>query len=55
MKTIKIEETKNGFTVDVTGYIKVGGRYVFRATDILPMLEFIGEHINGRKVEVTEK
>ncbi len=55
MKTIEIEETKNGYTVDVSGFIKSGGRYVFKATEHLAMLEFVGELINSRKVVVTEK
>lgn len=55
MKTIKIEETKNGYTVDVSGYIKVGGRYVFKSTEQITLLEFIGELINGRKIGVIEK
>ncbi len=55
MKTIKIEETKNGYTVDVSGYIKVGGRYVFKATEQLAMIEFIGELLNGRKITAVER
>ena len=54
-KSIEIEETKNGYTVDVSGYIKVGGRYVYKSTEQLSLIEFIGELINGRKVSVTEK
>ncbi len=55
MKKIELAETKNGYTVDVSGYIKVGGRYVFKATEQIAMLEFIGELVNGRKVAVTER
>ncbi len=55
IKALEIVETKNGYTVDASGYIKVGGRYVFKATELLQMLEFIGELVVGRKVEVREK
>ncbi len=54
-KGIEIIETKNGYTVDVSGYIKVGGRYVFKSTEQLAMIEFIGELVNGRKIAVTER
>lgn len=55
MKKIDIEETKNGYTVDVSGFIKSGGRYVFKSTDYLTMVEFVGELVTGRKVSVIEK
>ncbi len=55
MKTIKIKETKNGELVDVSGFIKAEGQYVFKATELLTMLEFVGELLVGRKVEVREK
>ncbi len=55
MKTIRIEETKNGQLIRVNGFIKAEGPYVFKATELLQMLEFIGELVVGRKVEVREK
>ncbi len=55
MKEIKIEEAMNGWKVDVKGFSKVNGPYVFTATEILRMITFLGDHINGRKVTVVEK
>lgn len=50
MKHVIIKETNNGFLVNVHTT-----QYVFKSTEILGMLEFIGNIINGRKVEVKEK
>ncbi len=55
MKKIEIKETNNGQIVQVSGYIKSQGQYVFKSTELLTMLEFIGELVVGRKVEVREK
>jgi hypothetical protein len=55
MKKIEIKETKNGQLVQVSGFIKAEGQYVFKATELLQMLEFVGELVVGRKVEVREK
>lgn len=55
MKTISIKETKNGQLLQVSGFIKAEGQYVFKATEVMAMLEFIGELVVGRKVEVKEK
>lgn len=51
-KRVSLEETKNGWIVTMHGFIKVGDRYVFKSTEILPMLEFLGEHVYGEKVRV---
>ncbi len=50
MKEFKIKEANNGFQVYVDHC-----PYVFKSTEILVMLEFIGNIINGRKVEVKER
>jgi len=55
MKTITIKETNNGQIIDVEGFIKAKGQYVYKATELLHMLEVIGELIIGRKIEVKEK
>lgn len=55
MKEIKIKETNNGQIVKVEGFIKAKGEYVYKATELLSMLEFLGELILGRKIEVREK
>ncbi len=55
MKSIKIKETKNGQLIEIGGFIKAEGQYVFKATELLQMLEFVGELLVGRKVEVREK
>ncbi len=55
MKKIEIKEAMNGWKLEVAGFNKVNGPYVFKSTDILLMLEFVGENINGRKVDVIEK
>jgi len=55
IKTIVITEKKNGMAADFTGFIRVSGEYVFKATEFIQMLEYIGEHILGKKVEVKEK
>ncbi len=49
-KEIKIQEVSNGY------YVTVDQReYVFRAVDILQMLEFVGRELYGKKVQVIEK
>lgn len=55
MKRLLIEEKKNGWVVRVEGFIKISGEYVFKATEVIPMLEFIGEHVHGTKVAVEQK
>lgn len=54
-KKIHIEEKKNGYVVYVEGCAKVGGEYVYKATELLTMLEFIGEQIYGTKVRVERR
>jgi hypothetical protein len=55
MKKIVIEEKKNGWSVKAEGFIRINGEYVFKATEILGMLEFVGEHINERKIKIEER
>lgn len=52
---IVIETVTNGIIVEIEdGHIKPK-EYVFRSIDILPMLEFVGEKINDKKVKVEER
>ncbi len=55
MKNIIIKEANNGQLVKVDGFIKAKGEYVYKATELLQLVEFIGELLIGRKVEVREK
>ncbi len=55
MKKATIRETKNGWIVETEGFIRINGEYVYNSTAILEMLEFLGEHINDRKVAIQEK
>lgn len=55
MKRILIEETKNGYIVRVQGFMKVDGPYVYKATEYIEMLEFIGEQIYGGKMKVERR
>lgn len=54
---VKIEEIQNGFLVDVTtddGL--VGKAKCYKYTEIIKLLEEVGEQINGgKKVKVEEK
>jgi len=54
MKVV-IEQKKNGYVVTMNGFIKVSGEYVFKATEIITMLEFVGSAVEGAKVEVVRK
>lgn len=55
MKRILIEEQQNGWLVRMEGFSKVQGGYVYNGTEILRMIEIIGENVNGRKVYVEER
>lgn len=50
MKIIEIKETHNGYIV-----LLDRSPYVFKSTEILVMLEFVGKFVNERKVEVKER
>lgn len=52
---ILIEEKKNGWTVKVDGFIKISGEYVYKATETIQLIEFIGEHIQNGKIKVDVK
>lgn len=54
-KRITVEEKKNGWEVRLDGFIKAGGEYVYKATETIQLLEFIGEHIQNGKVRVEAK
>lgn len=51
MKKIDIQEVVNGFAL----IVDEKNRYVFKATDVLDMLAFVGLHFYGKKVQVVEK
>lgn len=48
----KIRTTSNGYLVQLDG--DTSSEYVFKATELFEMLEFIGKHLFGRKIKVTE-
>lgn len=54
-KRILIEEMKNGYIVNIEGFMKVSGKYVYKSTEYLEMLEFIGEQIYGARVKVERR
>lgn len=49
---INIYEKSNGYEVNIKNSIRYNGEYVYRAIDILPMLEVLGEAVLDKKVEV---
>ena len=51
---IEVTDVQNGYVIYVKDGIKRNGTYVFRNVDVLKMLEFIGEVVLDRKVEVKE-
>lgn len=51
-RQVKILETNNGYIITLENFGKAKGHYVFKATEILTMLEFVGEQIHGSKVKV---
>ena len=55
MKKIEIVEQKNGYLVTVHGCIRVDGPYVYKATELLQMLAFIGDLIIDAKVTVERR
>ena len=52
---VEMIDTQNGYVIKVEGGIKRNGIYVFRQIDTLKMLEFIGEVVLDKRVEVKEK
>lgn len=50
---VNIEEKKNGWVVSISGGIYFTGEHVFKADEILKMIEFIGEALANGKVKVT--
>lgn len=55
MKRVIIESTNNGWLVSVNGFMKDNGPYVFKSTEVLIMMEFIGEHCAEAKVRVERR
>lgn len=55
MTTLSVTKKQNGYVVNIEGSIKTNGEYVFKATEILPMLEFVGLNILDKKVRVEER
>lgn len=53
-KKIYIEEKKNGYLVRVDGFTRVGGDYVYKATELEAMIEMIAEQITGRKSRLVD-
>lgn len=48
---IELKECLNGYAVWINGQ----DPYVFKSTEILQMLEFIGNIVYGKKVQVKER
>lgn len=55
MKSIVVKATNNGWLVIVNGFMKDNGPYVFKSTEVLAMMEFIGEHCAEAKVRVERR
>lgn len=52
METIKIQTKNNGYVVQFD--YDAHKEYVYKSTEVMEMLEFVGRHIFGRKVKVVE-
>ena len=52
---IEIKTKQNGYVVTINGAIRRKGEFVFKNTEELYMLEFIGEVMLDRKMSVTFK
>ena len=52
---IEITAVENGYAVRTSDTIKNNGVYVFRSIDVFKMLEFIGQVVLDKRVEVKEK
>lgn len=50
MKTVEIRQKENGYVVRIDGRLD----YVYTSVEVFKMLEFIGKHILGGKIKVTE-
>lgn len=55
MIKLEMEETLNGFVLDISGSVKNNGKYVFRYLDIIKLIEFFGRLLLDKPVEVREK
>lgn len=49
---IEMTEVSNGYIVNITGVDGINKPYVFKATEILQMLEFAGKPLYGTKIKV---
>lgn len=52
---VDIKFLKNGYVVTFLGFLKENGQVVYKFTEELKMLEEIGLHILGKKIEAKEK
>jgi len=52
---LSVKDTNNGFIVEVEDSLRKAGLYIFKNTEIIAMLEFIGNIINDKKVKVEER
>lgn len=52
---ITIDTTNNGYLVEIKSSLKNNGRYVFKSTETLLVLEFVGSILNDKKVAVKER
>jgi len=52
---LEIMDGQNGYIVKVIGGVKREGFYIFRLIDVIKMIEFIGEVLIDKRIEVTEK
>lgn len=55
MKSIIVKATNNGWLVIVNGFMKANGPYVYKSTEVLTMLEFLGELTAESKVKVDRR
>jgi hypothetical protein len=51
----KVKTINNGFIVEVQDAVKHGGIYVFKTTEELKLLEFLGQLLLEKRIAVTEK
>ncbi len=55
MKTITLAEKKNGYSVEIQGFIRKNGEYVYKATELVKLMEDVGELLLDSKIAVTLK
>lgn len=55
MINLILNETNNGYIIEVKNATKNNGQYVFRYIDVTQVIEFIGKVLLDKPVEVKER